>query len=134
MTEETYISKLIRGMTPKLNKGKYVFVTVQDINTIDRNITICEIKESEGVTVVLEKKMADELNLDYKFIASWITLMINSSLEAVGLTAIFSTELAKHNISCNVIAGYYHDHIFVNIKDADKAVSVLKELSKNRNE
>ncbi len=134
MSEETDISKLIKGMTPKLHKGEYVFVTVQNINTIDRNITICEIKESEGVTVVLEKKMADELNLDYKFIASWITLMVHSSLEAVGLTAIFSTELAKHNISCNVIAGYYHDHIFVKIKDADKAVSVLKELSENGKE
>ena len=134
MSEETDISKLIKGMTPKLHKGEYVFVTVQNINTIDRNITICEIKESEGVTVVLEKKMADELNLDYKFIASWITLMVHSSLEAVGLTAIFSTELAKHNISCNVIAGYYHDHIFVNIKDANKAISVLEKLAENWNE
>jgi hypothetical protein len=29
-----------------------------------------------------------------------------------------------------VVAGYYHDHIFVDIKDSDKAIEVLKLLSK----
>lgn len=128
MAGEKDLAKLIQQMIPKLNEDDYVFVTVKDTNKINRADTICEFKEDEGVTIVIEKNKADQLNLAYEFVLSWITLTVHSSLEAVGLTAVFSVALTKYNISCNVIAGYYHDHIFVEKKDAKKAIEVLANL------
>lgn len=127
----TDLNELIANMEPVLNDGEYVFATVSDITTVPRAMTICEIKEQEGVTVVLAKEQAEQLGLTYDFIAAWITLTIHSSLAAVGLTAAFSSALGKNNISCNVIAGYYHDHIFVDKKDKDKALRVLWDMTKN---
>ncbi|WP_299243510.1 ACT domain-containing protein [uncultured Aquimarina sp.] len=131
MTGEKNLTSLIQKMTPELQLGEYVFTTVKTTDQIERKDIICEFKEQEGITLILKREKADNLNLKYEFIASWITLKIHSSLDAIGLTAIFSSELAKHEISCNVIAGYYHDHIFVNTKDGEKTIEVLKNLSQH---
>lgn len=128
-TGETDLEKLIANMEPVLNEGEYVFATTLDTASIPRERTICEIKEKEGVTIILSKSDADALGLAYEYIAAWITLNVHSSLEAVGLTAAFSTALGNHGISCNVVAGYYHDHIFVDKKDQEKALVVLREMS-----
>ncbi|MEP7144332.1 MAG: ACT domain-containing protein [Ferruginibacter sp.] len=57
-----------------------------------------------------------------------MTLTVHSSLEAVGLTAAFATELSNEGISCNVVAAFYHDPIFVTQKDAGKAIKVLQNM------
>lgn len=131
MSGETNLNQLLRGMSPKRNAGEYVFVSVDDASQIDRDHILCEFKEAEGTTLILEKSKADALQLFYSYVSAWITLEIHSSLDAVGLTACFAAELAKYNISCNVVAGYYHDHIFVGIDDANKAIGVLKKLTEN---
>jgi len=129
MAGETNLNQLIKNMSPQLNEGDYVFVTVIDASRIDRNVALCEFKEREGTTLVLQREKAVALGLKYNFVASWITLNVHSALKAVGLTAAVSKALTEHNISCNIIAGFYHDHIFVHKKDAVKAMEVLQALS-----
>jgi len=95
---------------------------------VSMEVVIGSFREREGMTVVLSKDVADGLGLSYDLVHSWITLNIHSSLEAVGLTAAFSSALSKENISCNVIAAYYHDHIFVSREDSSRALEVLGNI------
>ena len=125
------LNYLLKNMEPSLNEGVFVFATVQDKNVLNEASIIACIDESEGLSVVLAKEIADDLNLEYDFIARWITLNVYSSLNAVGLTAAVSKALAKQNISCNIVAGFHHDHIFVPKDDALKAVKALKNIKNN---
>lgn len=129
MTGETNLNSLLQSLNPVLNRGEYVFCVVKNINSLDTSDIIMTFKEKEGTTVILNKEIADKLSMEYDFVSSWITLEVHSSLAAVGLTAKFSSVLAAEGISCNVVAGYYHDHIFVPSADASKALDLLKSLS-----
>jgi len=130
MTGETDIKKLLQGMKPKLNEGEFVYCVVDSTQHAAELNPLCMFQEEEAVTVVMPKQKADEAGLLYPVICAWITLTIHSSLEAVGLTAAVSKALTEANISCNVVAAYYHDHIFVPVKDAPRAMTVLENLSK----
>jgi uncharacterized protein len=130
MSGKTNLSGLIRSMKPVLNDGDYVYCMVGAEDNIDVHEAICFFREKEGLTQILPKQVADARHITYEFIASWITLTVHSSLEAVGLTAAVSKALAEANISCNSIAAYNHDHIFVAKKDADRAMNILRAVSK----
>jgi hypothetical protein len=86
-------------------------------------------RENEGMTVILPKSNADDLGLPYSTVFAWITLSVHSSLEAVGLTAAVSHALTEAGISCNVVAAFYHDHLFVPVKDAARAMGVLRKMA-----
>lgn len=78
---------------------------------------------------MLSQDDADRLGLAYDYVAGWIALQVHSALAAVGLTAAVSAALAEANISCNVVAGYHHDHLLVPIKCLDEALTVLRKLT-----
>ena len=85
-------------------------------------------RESEGLTVVVAEGRAQQGGLNVLFRAAWITLTVHSDLQAVGLTAAVATALNRANISCNMIAAGYHDHLFVPVESADAAMKVLEDL------
>ncbi len=128
----TDIKVLLKKMRPVLDKKDYVFSTKEcykineDIIALD---PIATFLESEGMTIVVTKMNADKHNLSYDAIFNKITLEVHSSLEAVGLTAAISTALTSNDISANVVAGYYHDHIFVPKEKARLALEILEGLT-----
>jgi hypothetical protein len=131
MPGETSLNVLIRSMSPELNDGDYVFCSVADIGALKGASIIGSFREREGLTVILERSDAQALGLDCAYVMAWITLTVHSSLEAVGLTAAFATALGGASISCNVIAGFYHDHLFIGKDDAQRAVAVLRDLARD---
>ena len=131
MAGETNLHTLLRHMKPHLNEGLYVFCSFPEQKSDLQEHAIGTFRELEGITYILPQAIADQQKISYEFLASWITLEIHSALDAVGLTAAFSQALGEANISCNVVAGYYHDHIFVGERDTEKAMKVLQKLSED---
>jgi hypothetical protein len=129
MAGETDLATLLASAKPEHNAGDYVFCRVADAGGISADEVVMIFKEAEGVTLIVRKEWADLRRLEYSFVAAWITLTVHSSLSAVGLTAAFSSALATHGISCNVVAAFCHDHIFVDKADLAAAMDVLRRLA-----
>ena len=127
MTAEKDLHTLLATMHPQIRAGEFVYVLWPDGRPLAANIAAA-VREAEGLTVVLPRAEADSLGLGYDFVGAWITLQVHSPLEAVGLTAAVSAALAEAKISCNVLAGFHHDHLLVPVADADRALEVLHEL------
>lgn len=127
MSGMTDLEQLLATLEPAAREGEYVFVA--EPGGAPGLEAAASIREDEGTTLVVRREVADEAGLDYDFVASWITLTVHSSLDAVGLTAAFSGALTRAGISCNVLAGLYHDHILVPTHQRDAALAALRTLS-----
>eukprot|EP00854_Cymbomonas_tetramitiformis_P016681 gene16681-19817_t len=130
---ETDVDKIIANLVPCLHPDSFVFCTTADRGLVGTLLQdeqlIAFMAEKEGFTVVLSKAAAEKYSLKFDYIARWLTLEVHSALEAVGLTAAFAAALAKENISANVVAGFFHDHLFVDERSGEKALEVLTKLS-----
>lgn len=124
------LDTLLARMEPKLNPGRFAFASLPDDVQLDPNTIVASIREPEGLSVILPEQQAIELGLPIAFVAAWITLTVHSDLTAVGLTAAFSKALAQIGVSCNVVAGVYHDHIFVPVEQAQQAMDALRALQR----
>jgi hypothetical protein len=127
---ETNLIKLLASMKPVLLDEEYVFCTVEGAQYGDyaEIMPLASYLEFEGLTLLVSKNNAEKVHLKYEAVFKGITLTVHSSLEAVGLTAAVSNKLAEKGISANVIAAYYHDHLFVQAEKAEMAMEALNEF------
>ena len=119
------LEKLLQSLDPERHEGIYVFCSVSDMTAVEKLRSVGQFREAEGVTLILSEEDALREGLKILFRAAWISLKVHSDLSAVGLTAAVSGALAAKHISCNMVAGAYHDHLFVPIEQVDEAMSCL---------
>ena len=130
MAALTNLEQLLVHLDPALDEREYVFVTVEGARygAFEDLEPLASFAEEEGLTLVLERGRAESAGLAFEGVMRRITLTVQSSLDAVGLTAAVAGALAEAGISANVIAAYHHDHVFVPADDAERALVVLRGL------
>ena len=130
MAGEKDLRTLLATMSPQLNPGEYVYTVAPDGRVPAGVRPVVTVAEQEGLTLVVPRQDADRAGLAYDYVAGWITLRVHSALEAVGLTAAVAEALARNGISCNVVAGFHHDHLFVPHTEASRARDALDTLTR----
>ncbi|WP_438865038.1 ACT domain-containing protein [Neptunicella sp.] len=131
MPGETNLTCLLANMSPLLLEPDYVFCHFSQ-GQFDDYIHLNPLAyfvEAEGISVILERVVAENQNIAFSAVFKCITLQVHSSLEAVGLTAAVASKLADYDISANVVAAYYHDYVFVPALKAEQTITLLRAFS-----
>jgi hypothetical protein len=126
---DTDLGLLLAELSPRQRPGQYVFVVADEAKPVADRAVLASVLEPEGLSLVLTRHDAERAGLPYDFVAGWITLQVRSALKAVGLTAAVAAALGEARISCNVIAGYHHDHLLVPYPRVGEAIDILHQLS-----
>lgn len=127
---ERDINVLLKSIQPELANEIYVFCSVPPEEADRLPVEpLCRFHEKEGVTLVLEKKQADKLHISYSYECRMITLSVHSGLNAVGFLSTVTAVLARQGISINVVSAFYHDHLFIEPQNTDKALQCLQAFS-----
>lgn len=130
MAGTTDLSQLLASMEPVLSPDPYGYVALAPGGCVPPDLTcFATISEDEGLTLIAPSTALAAAGLDPGPAWARISLTVHSDLAAVGLTAAFAAALGREGISANVVAGYFHDHIFVQWARRDDAVETLQALA-----
>jgi len=120
---ERDLGRLLAGLDPRPDPVDWVFVAVPE-----GTAPLMSFREAEALTCILTAEEARRAGLAGAPAFRRITLGVQSSLEAVGLTAAVAAALAEAGISANVVAAFHHDHVFVPAGRAGEALDCLRQL------
>lgn len=122
------LAALLASLQPELHPGTWAWCALPTGTPLGDVDAMAIVHEPEGLTVVVAAPDALRRDWNVVFHSAWITLRVHSDLAAVGLTAAFARVLGDAGISCNVIAGAHHDHLFVPADRAADAMAALQAL------
>lgn len=128
MSGEMDLAVLLRSMEPVLDAAPYGY-GVMAAGSVAPVGAFAVIAEAEGVTVVADVAVLEQAGIAVDGQWARISLTVHSSLSAVGLTAAIAAALGREGISANVVAGYYHDHVFVQWALRADAMAALRALA-----
>lgn len=125
------LATLLSSLEPTLHDGAYAWCLVPPGTDTTTLAPVATMTEAEGVTVIVPEAVAASAGLEVRFRSAWLSLTVHSDLQAVGLTAAFSDAFARAGLSCNVVAGVFHDHVFVPFEEGARALEVLRALQRD---
>jgi hypothetical protein len=121
---------MIAGMSPRLMDGEFAFCTITDDEHAARlaPVALGWFREREGLSLILSTARATDEGFSVLQPMRHLELGVFSALDGVGLTAAVASALCEHNIPCNMVAAFHHDHVFVPSAQAQEALEVLQGL------
>ena len=130
MPGETDLAILLASLDPVLDSREFGYALVPHGTALPAGLRPMGIfHEDEGVTLIAPASELAAAGIAALTGLARLTMMVQSSLEAVGMTAAMATALTHAGISANVVAAYHHDHIFVPWNRRHEAVAVLRALA-----
>ncbi len=122
---ETDLELMLATLAVQRRPGVFAYIAVEVPTPGLMAAAHAVVKEGRLTSIVLPIEAAERAGQATTVQFAWLTLTVQSSLDAVGLTAAVSTQLAAIDIPCNVLAGYHHDHLLVPVDRADDAIAAL---------
>lgn len=130
MSGERDLATLLASLSPALDPEPYVFVG--GLNAVPAGVApLATFREAEGLSLVVIARDWTDTSRAASPPYARLTMMVHSSLEAVGMTAAIAGAVTAHGISANVVAAYYHDHIFVPWDRRHDAMDAIIALAKS---
>lgn len=128
MSGNTNLQEVLNSLQVSCDEVEYGFATAASNKTVPCSDVLCTFHEAEGLTIVASKDYLAAEGYAFEGTYAKLTIEVHTSLELVGLTAVLAKALAEDGISANVVAAYYHDHVFVQYDLRQKATDTLLGL------
>jgi uncharacterized protein len=130
MPGEVDLDKLLASLDPVLDAREFAYACVPHGTILPAGLQPLGLfHEDEGLTLIAPAADLAAAGIAALAGLARLTMMVQSSLEAVGMTAAMATALTRSGISANVVAAYHHDHIFVPWERRNEAMTVLRALA-----
>ena len=124
----TDLKKVLSTLIVVCDDIKYGFASVPKDTGLDTSKVLATFQEDGRLAIIAPQEYLKVKGIKYEGPYAKLTIDAHTSLELVGLTAVLASKLAEHGISANVVAAFYHDHIFVQYELRKKAITLLEEL------